>query len=105
MPSLSLITFPFATIMSNSPITLNPRFWHLKSLHLLCTFHLLKNFWQHLRKLFVGKEDLWRTVSDMWWRLCKTSNGAEFVCFDDKFNLVIQLVKVNANTLLSGDTM
>ena len=54
---------------------------------------------------FVGKEDLWRTVSDMWWRLCKTSNDAEFVCFDDKFNLLIQLVKVNANTLLSGDTM
>ena len=75
-----------------------------ETIHLLCTFHLWKNFWQHLRKLFVGKEDMWRTVSDMWWRLCKTTDETECMHFDDKFNILIQLVKDNANTL-SGDKL
>jgi hypothetical protein len=75
-----------------------------ETIHLLCTFHLWKNFWHHIRKLYVGKEDMWRTVSDMWWRLCKTSDENECACFDDKFNTLIQLVKENANAL-SGDKL
>lgn len=66
--------------------------------HLLCTFHLWKNFWRHIRHFFVGKEDAWRTVADMWWRLCKNSDEGEQVCFDDKFNNLIKLVRENDST-------
>jgi hypothetical protein len=44
------------------------------TIHLLCTFYLWKKFWQHIRHFFVGKEDAWRTVVDMWWHLCKNSD-------------------------------
>ena len=40
----------------------------------------------------------------MWWRLCKTSDEAECMGFDDNFKNLIQLVKENANTL-SGDQL
>ena len=38
----------------------------------------------------------------MWWRLCKNSDEGGRVCFDEKFNALIQLVKDNAN--MGGST-
>jgi hypothetical protein len=73
------------------------------TIHLLRTFHLWKNFWQHIRHFFIGKEHAWREVADMWWRLCKNSDEGGRVCFDEKFNALIQLVKDNAN--MGGSTL
>jgi hypothetical protein len=47
---------------------------------------------------FLGKDNIWRTLANMWWRLCKNSDEGGRVCFDDKFNILIQLVTENANT-------
>ena len=69
------------------------------TIHLLCTFHLWKNFWEHIRPLFFGKGDnnAWQTISDLWWRLCKTSDECERACFDDKFDALVSLIQTNAN--------
>jgi hypothetical protein len=66
--------------------------------HLLCTFHLWKNFWEHIRPLFVGKDNDFRTIADCWWRLCKSSDEAERLCFDEKFNNLAQLVATTAKS-------
>ena len=51
--------------------------------HLLCVFHIWKNFYQHIHPILVGKQDVWRQVCHMFWRLAKTSdvtfaNSSEF---------------------------
>jgi hypothetical protein len=66
--------------------------------HLLCTFHLWKNFWEHIRPLFVGKDNDFWTIADCWWKLCKTSDEAEQLCFDKKFNNLVQLNAATANS-------
>ncbi len=69
------------------------------TVHLLCTFHLWKNFWEHIRPLFYSKggdDNSWRTVGDLWWRLCKTSDEGERVCFDEKFNTLVTIVQTHA---------
>jgi hypothetical protein len=50
--------------------------------HLLYIFHLYKNFCEHCRKVFTGKEEQWREICWRWWRLCKKSNSR----FVDSFN-------------------
>ena len=70
-----------------------------KTVHLLCTFHLWKNFWEHIRPLFYSKggdDNSWRTIGDLWWRLCKTSDEGERACFDEKFNTLVTMVKEHA---------
>ena len=42
--------------------------------HLLCVFHLSKNFWQHIHPLFVSHPVEWRQAHNMFWRLAKTSD-------------------------------
>ena len=42
--------------------------------HILCVFHLSKNFWQHLRPLFVTKPEIWHRVFSLFWRIAKNSD-------------------------------
>ena len=44
------------------------------AVHLLCTFHLFKNFYENIHPLFAGKNDEWHFVANWWWRLCKHSD-------------------------------
>ena len=70
------------------------------TIHLLCTFHLWKNFWEHIRPLFYSKggdDNSWRTIGDLWWRLCKTSDEVEQSCFDDKFKALVEMIKTGAS--------
>ena len=39
------------------------------TMHLLCVFHLSKNFWQHIHPLFVSHPAEWRQVHNMFWRV------------------------------------
>jgi hypothetical protein len=36
-------------------------------IHLLCTFHIWKNFYQHVHPLFQGKKKEWQDVAKRWW--------------------------------------
>jgi hypothetical protein len=47
--------------------------WH-GSIHILCVYHLSKNFWQHLRPLFVTKPQVWHKVHSLFWSLAKNSD-------------------------------
>ena len=44
-------------------------------IHLLCVFHLSKNFWSHMRPLFATKPEIWRELNNMFWRLAKNSDA------------------------------
>ena len=63
-----------------------------ETVHLLCTFHIWKNFWQHIHPLFVGDNAAWRKVADMWWRLCKTSDESGRETFDDRFDELVKFI-------------
>jgi hypothetical protein len=69
--------------------------WPLTT-HLLCTFHIWKNFWQHIRPLFLTDNAAWREVADMWWKLCKSSDVSEQATFDDKFDKLVDLISRTA---------
>jgi hypothetical protein len=45
------------------------------TIHLLCIFHLFKNFYEHCRKAFAGREQEWSDIARHWWRLCKKSDS------------------------------
>jgi hypothetical protein len=42
--------------------------------HLLCTFHLYKNFYEQCHKHFIGNNEKWKVLANKWWRLCKKSD-------------------------------
>ena len=69
--------------------------WPLTT-HLLCTFHIWKNFWQHIHPLFLTNDAAWREVAGMWWKLCKLSDVSEQVTFDDKFDKLVELISRTA---------
>ena len=56
------------------------------STHLLCTFHLYKNFFEKVRPVFLGKKNEWNEFSNMWWKLCKLSDLEGLNCFDNNWS-------------------
>ena len=46
-----------------------------EAIHRLCIFHLFKNFYEHCRKVFAGRELEWSNIARRWWRLCKKSDS------------------------------
>ena len=56
------------------------------STHLLCTFHLYKNFFEKVRPVFLGKKNDWNEFSNMWWKLCKLSDLEGLNCFDNNWS-------------------
>jgi hypothetical protein len=75
----------------------------LGTVHLLCSWHLWKNFWKHIRNLFSkGKEKEWSKVAKMWWRLCKTSDESMQEEFDNTWDALVSFTNEHAN--VDGDT-
>jgi hypothetical protein len=46
------------------------------AVHLLCIFHLYKNFYEHVRKHFGKKSEQWIAIASMWWKLCLNSDSS-----------------------------
>ena len=44
--------------------------------HLLCVFHISKNFWQHIHPLFHGAPEQWKATYNLFWRLAKVSDAS-----------------------------
>ena len=57
-----------------------------ESRHLLCTFHLWKNFYTHLHPLFHNNEKGWKQLANLWWRLCKDNEEATRLTFNSRFD-------------------
>lgn len=58
------------------------------TIHLLCIFHLWKNFYEHIGTLLKGKKDMWQEVATIFWKLAKTSDIALRQRFDNDFALI-----------------
>jgi transposase-like protein len=69
-----------------------------EAVHLLCTFHLFKNFFENMRPLFVNRKDDWQVAASLWWKLCKTSDAAMRERFPDEWDAL-------TNRILNGATV
>jgi hypothetical protein len=61
-------------------------------IHLLCTFHIWKNFYLHIHPLFNGNAEAWKQVAKMFWRLCKASDSSGRATFDQDFDALVKFV-------------
>ena len=66
--------------------------------HLLCTYHLWKNFHQHIKPLFTGKgsQAHWRVVSKKWWAICKNSDERDCEKFSGSWKELTDYIDANA---------
>ena len=62
------------------------------SVHLLCQFHLWKNFYEHIRNLIPDANN-WKLVANGWWRLCKTTDQSFREEFDNHWDSLIVLIE------------
>ena len=66
------------------------------AIHLLCTFHIWKNFYMNIHPLFVNNYEGWKAVARMFWRLCKNSDLKFRDTFDDDFDNFVKLIKTTS---------
>ena len=45
--------------------------------HLLCIYHIYKNFFSHIHPLFAGNPDAWREASNVFWLLAKRADYSD----------------------------
>jgi len=66
--------------------------------HLLCSFHLWKNFYEHIHPLFTGDHENWKEVSSMWWFLAKQTDMSCKYMFDSCFAVLVNFVEIHGKT-------
>ena len=54
--------------------------------HLLCTYHLSKNLYTHIKPLFNHKagnaKEMWEKFCNCWWKICKKQDAETCNSFD-----------------------
>jgi hypothetical protein len=60
--------------------------------HLLCVFHISKNFYQHIKCLFGVNLDAWKKAHDMFWSIAKESDAYSRATFDLDWENLMDLV-------------
>ena len=60
--------------------------WFSTARHLLCVFHLFKNFYEHIHPLFHGEKEEWKVATSLFWSLAKESDSRLQDSFDDDFD-------------------
>jgi hypothetical protein len=60
--------------------------------HLLCAWHLYKNFFEHIYPLFVGASSNWIQVAKMWWSICKRSDIESRKTFNEEWQSLQNLI-------------
>ncbi len=68
-----------------------------ESTHLLCTFHLWKNFYEHIHSIIKTDDEAWKTICSNWWRLCKESDVAMQAEFDSEWMTFEETIKANSS--------
>ncbi|MGH7955042.1 MAG: hypothetical protein ACREOZ_03690 [Gloeomargaritales cyanobacterium] len=66
------------------------------STHLLCSFHIFKNLYEHLHRLFIGQSEEWRELLNLFWRICKETGFRSCDQFQQHWEELISYFKVNA---------
>jgi MULE transposase domain len=68
------------------------------TIHLLCTFHIWKNIWKHIKPLFGEKKAAEGCkVAKRWWKLCKNSDTTVIASFDSDWSSFAEYIEENGN--------
>ena len=65
-------------------------------IHLLCVFHISKNFYKHIKPLFSTSE-VWHRVNSMFWRIAKDSDVHAVSRWDTDWEELQELIRSNSN--------
>jgi hypothetical protein len=69
------------------------------TLHLLCDFPLIKNFYKHIHPLFVQRPNEWKIAAIRWWKLCEDSDESSMQeRFPAEWDALATFIAGNANT-------
>ena len=64
--------------------------------HLLCTYHLSKNLYTHIRPLFNHKHGnaklMWNTFCNLWWKICKKQDSDSCNSFDEEWHNLLAIL-------------
>ena len=60
--------------------------------HLLCVFHISKNFYEHIKRLFGSNKDAWEDAHDMFWSIAKESDAYSRESFGSDWEKLLEFV-------------
>ena len=64
-----------------------------KCVHLLCSWHLFKNFHEHIYPLISRDKSDWYKVTNMSWKICKKSDAISKDSFDDEWDEMVMEIR------------
>ena len=66
--------------------------------HMLCIFHLSKNVYERLHPKYLGdkKNEKWRAVHDLFWKISKNTDASFRDVFDTEWKKLVDLVETTA---------
>ena len=70
--------------------------WLQHTTHLLCVFHLSKNFHKHLRPLFGADKEEWKRCLNLFWRIAKDTDHRRQDDFDADFKEIEDMIQARA---------
>lgn len=76
------------TVMQQWQIHLRP-----STVHILCSWHIYKNFHEHLHPLFVCDNKGWQTIANYLWRVCKRSDLISISTFNREWSGLLNLIQ------------
>ena len=60
--------------------------------HLLCVFHISKNFYEHIKRLFGSNKDAWEDAHNMFWSIAKESDAYSRESFGSDWEKLLEFV-------------
>ena len=79
--------------MARAIADLQSRPWWDVVKHMLCVFHLFKNFYEYLHPLFVSQPEEWKNANSKFWALAKESDSEKKELFEEEFQELFDIVK------------
>ena len=65
--------------------------------HLLCTYHLSKNLYTHIKPVFNQKngnaKEMWNKFCKCWWEICKTQDAESCETFDEEWHDLLAILE------------
>jgi hypothetical protein len=86
---------------SCSKIEIGIRFQLSESTHLLCAWHIYKNFFEHIHSL-VSHED-WSIINKTFWILTKETDERKQYTFDTEYAALVEIIEKAAESRCDSD--
>lgn len=65
--------------------------------HFLCTFHLYKNFYEHMHGLFTNRKAAWTKARSLFWKLCKEPDVQSKSSFEQEWEALVTHITESAS--------